>query len=258
MTVFLKGCPLRCMWCHSPEGQSFAPEIIRSPNGCLSCGNCGKFAENGNFTEKSISSCPQNLLRVCGESLSPQELIDRLSPKLSMLNSAGGGITFSGGEPLSQSEFLYESLKALKSKTNRALQTSGFADAEVFSKILTECDFVLFDLKLFDRQKHIEYTGQSNKSILENYKILAKSKIPFITRIPLIPTVNDTIENIEATAKFMQENGVNRVELLPYNTSAGAKYAAAGKKYSPLFPENIKPELHEDIFKNYGIEVSVL
>lgn len=175
-----------------------------------------------------------------------------------MLNVAGGGITFSGGEPLSQSEFLYSCLKLLKGKTNRALQTSGFSDSETFKKLISECDYLLFDLKLMDDEKHIEYTGQSNVRILENYRILAASGIPFMTRIPLIPTVNDTEENIEATAAFMYENGIGRIELLPYNTSAGAKYAAAGRKYSPTFPEAIKPETHIDIFKKYDIEVTVL
>ncbi len=258
MTVFLKGCPLKCAWCHSPEGQSFSPETIRSPNGCISCGACERFSENGLFTEKSIVACPRNLLRVCGETLTSEELTSRLIKKVDMLNAAGGGITFSGGEPLAQSEFLYSCLKLLKGKTNRALQTSGFSESETFKNILSECDYMLFDLKLMDDGKHIEYTGQSNRKILANYQILAASGIPFITRIPLIPTVNDTENNIEETAAFMFDNGIKNIELLPYNTSAGAKYAAAGRKYTPDFPENKKPEFHLKIFEKYGIEVTVL
>ena len=258
ISVFLKGCPLRCMWCHSPEGQSSESELIRSPNGCLNCGACVPFLGGNEPTEKALTVCPRNLIRLCGEAFTPEELFSRLSPKLDMVNSAGGGITFSGGEPLAQSEFLLNCLKLFKGKTHRAVQTSGFADRNTFKAVLSECDYMLFDLKLMDEKKHIEYTGQSNDIILKNYRVLASSGIPFITRVPLIPTVNDTSENLEATAAFMAENGVSKIELLPYNTSAGAKYAAAGKTYRPTFPEEVRPEIRPEIFEKYRIEVSVL
>ncbi len=258
VTVFLKGCPLNCMWCHSPEGRSFESELIKSPNGCIGCGSCKPYFISRGMLEKAIAVCPRNLIRMCGEKITAEELFAKLSGKLDMVNSAGGGITFSGGEPLAQSKFLLNCLALFKGKTNRAVQTSGFTDEKTFESVIGESDYMLFDLKLMDEKKHIEYTGQSNRPILNNYRILARSGVPFITRIPLIPTVNDTSENIEATAAFMAENGVSKIELLPYNASAGAKYAAVGKTYQPTFPEEAMPETHLDIFEKHRIEVTVL
>ena len=261
-TIFLKGCPLKCMWCHNPEGQSFETMVVKSPNGCLGCGLCLKKGEEitgkPSLVRESIAVCPRNLVRICGEDKTPEELIKQIEKNIAILNASGGGVTFSGGEPLSQSEFLLECLKLLKGKTNRALQTTGYTGSENFKRILVECDFVLYDLKLMDDIKHKYYVGGSNKNILENYKYLVSSGKEFITRIPLIPTVNDTAENIEATAKFMAECGVKKVEILPYNKMAGGKYKLIGQEYKPEFDGSIEPDTNKDIFNKYGIEVKVL
>ena len=253
-TVFLKGCPLKCQWCHNPEGQSFDSQILRSPNGCVGCGTCIKTG----MSEQSISLCPMHLLRKCGEDYTPQALIERLAPNLEMVGLMGGGITFSGGEPLSQYHFLTECLKLLEGKTHRALQTSGFAEPAVFAAVLPHLDYVLFDLKLMDDDLHRHYTGVSNHNILKNYQTLACSGIPFITRIPVIPGVNDSEENYRATCEFMIENGAQRIELLPYNKAAGAKYRSTGRTYKVDFNPEAEPQFHEDIFRHYNIEVSVL
>ena len=261
-TVFLKGCPLKCMWCHNPEGQSFETMVVRSPNGCLGCGLCLKKGEEitgkPSLVKESVAVCPRNLVRICGEDKTPTELIKIIEKNIAILNASGGGVTFSGGEPLSQSDFLFECLKLLKGKTNRALQTTGYTGCENFKRILTECDFVLYDLKLMDDNKHRYYVGGSNENILKNYKYLASSGIEFITRIPLIPTVNDTEENIEATAKFMSEQGVNKVEILPYNKMAGGKYKLIGEEYKPEFDGNIEPNPRKEIFEKYEVEVKIL
>lgn len=261
-TVFLKGCPLKCMWCHNPEGQNFASQLMRSFNGCLHCGACTKAGMEATgtpcLTEESITACPRNLIRWCGEAVLPEELVQRLDKLLWMLNSSGGGITFSGGEPLSQPEFLLECLMLLNGKTHRAVQTSGYASEAVFRKVLSHCDYMLFDLKHMDHLLHRKYTGVSNEPILRNYRILAQSDVPFITRIPLIPGVNDTADNLTATAMLLQSLQVNRIELLPYNTGAGAKYASVGMSYSPTFDPTVTPNPHKEIFLNYGIEVHVL
>lgn len=253
-TVFLKGCPLRCQWCHNPEGQLFEQQILRSPNGCIGCGTC----ERTGMTEKSVGLCPKNLLRVCGEDLSAAELVDRLDNKLWMLNTAGGGITFSGGEPMSQSEFLLECLRLLEGKTHRAVQTSGFANGAVFQEVLLNCDHMLFDLKLMDNRLHTHFTGVSNEQILKNYETLSRSGLPYITRIPLIPGVNDTETNISQTAQFMASLGVRQIELLPYNRAAGAKYKAAGRSYQVDFDETVDPQPQKNIFDKHDIEVKVL
>lgn len=262
MSIFLKGCPLRCQWCHNPEGQSFTPEYIRSPNGCLQCDAClnaGKIVKGiPCLVAESIPVCPRNLVRLCGYELSAQELVAIIKKKAWMLNASGGGITFSGGEPLSQSEFLIECLQLLKDVTHRAIQTTGYANPEVFQNVLTHCDYVLYDLKLIDPVKHQKFTGVTNERILANYQTLSTSGIPFITRIPLIPGVTDTTENITQTASFMRNLGVGKVELLPYNKAAGAKYKSLNRQYHTDFDEIANPQSHEDIFKEYGIGVNIL
>ena len=262
MTVFLKGCPLRCNWCHNPEGQRFESEMLKSPNGCLGCGAC--LSEGKRITGRaclvanSAKVCPLGLVRVCGTDVTPDELITKIDKNIAILNASGGGVTFSGGEPLCHSEFVRECLSLLRGKTHRAIQTCGYSDAETLLSVLAECDFVLYDLKLIDNVLHKRYTGVSNEKILENYRLLSSSGIPFITRIPLIPTVNDTEENIIATAEFMRENGAFKVELLPYNKMAGGKYELIGQKYTPDFDGSITPEPHTEIFNKYGIEAKIL
>ncbi len=262
MTIFLKGCPLRCMWCHNPEGQRFEPEILRSPNGCIGCSAC--LAEGQRLTgapclvEESIAVCPKNLVRRCGETISPVRLLDRISKKLPMLRDCGGGITFSGGEPLSQPEFLLECLRLLEGKAHRALQTSGYADPRIFQELLPHCDYLLFDLKLIDPTAHMRYIGVDNGWILQNYQALARSGKKFVTRIPLIPGVNDIEKNITETASLMASVGAGQVEILPYNQAAGAKYRLAGRKYQPAFDQNAAPNPHTEIFEACHIAVNIL
>ena len=262
MSIFLKGCPLRCTWCHNPEGQRCSKEIVRSPNGCLECGACFRKGEEltgkPSLVYESIGVCPRHLIRECGQDLTPEELIAKIDKNIAILNMNGGGVTFSGGEPLMQADFVMECLKLLEGRTNRAIQTCGYCDTDVFADVLNNCDYVLYDLKLMDNAKHIEYTGVSNEKILENYRTLSRSKKEFCTRIPLIPTVNDTVENITQTAAFMRECGVKYIELLPYNKMAGGKYMMLGREYDPRFDEKIEPDTHIDIFNSYGIEVKVL
>ncbi len=256
-TVFLKGCPLRCEWCHNPEGQSFSNSIVRSPNGCLGCGECLRRGEtvDGNviFTESSIANCPQNLLRYAAKKYTSEELISHLSKNFAILNG-GGGITFSGGEPLANYEFLLECLELTKGKVNRAVQTCGFASPEVFEKVLDACDYMLFDIKLADEFQHRKYTGVSNRPILENLATLAKSGKKFVIRMPMIPGVTDTEYNIRGVAEILIENGIKYIELLPYNKLAGAKYPLVGKEYTPSFDGEVEPNMGFGIFAEYGIE----
>ena len=261
-TVFLKGCPMRCMWCHSPEGQSFSPEMLRSPNGCIGCNRCIRVGEQktGNpcLIPESQAVCPKNLIRSSGTVFDSEELTVKLIKNAFVLNGSGGGVTFSGGEPLAQSDFLIECLQRLEHIVNRAVQTCGFASEMVFRDVLKCCDYMLFDLKHMDPQKHFYYCGQDNTQILNNYRILAVSGKPFITRIPLIPTVNDTEQNIIATAKMLQELHVHEIEILPYHCLTGSKYTLAGRVYQPEFDEHTVPNPHLDIFEHYEIEVKIL
>ena len=259
MTVFLKGCPLRCTWCHNPEGQRLSAEYVRTPNGCIACGACRGAATvlpDGSLelSEASEKACPKGLVRLCGEDYTAEELCKRIMMNADILNSTGGGVTFSGGEPTVQYEFLLECLTMLRKKVHRALQTCGYTDAEKFKKLLLECDFVLYDLKLMDEKSHTEYCGAGNVLILENYRTLVNSGVPFVTRIPLIPSVTDTEENLEAIAKFISRLGVKYVELLPYNKMAGSKYGGLLREYTPNFNEAKEVYFGENIFSSFGIE----
>ncbi len=262
MSVFLKGCPLRCTWCHNPEGQRAESEYIRKNGDCLGCGQCLENAEiSGNtrrLTERSAKLCPKKLIRLCGEDLSPEELCERILKNERILSMNGGGVTFSGGEPLMQYRFVRECLDILRPRVHCAMQTCGYADSDVFEQILSNCDLFLYDLKLMDADKHREYCRTDNKPILENYKKLALSGIPFVTRVPLIPTVTDTGENIRALAEFMSEQGVFYAELLPYNKMAGGKYGGLLREYTPRFDGSAESEPHIEIFEEYGIKARVL
>lgn len=260
-TVFLKGCPLRCSWCHNPEGQQKQVEIIRSPNGCTGCGNCEKYSDwqNGKyiFTDKSIKNCPMNLLRECGEVFTEKALCDRLL-KNSAFFEQDGGVTFSGGEPLMQSGFVFECLKILKGKLHTAIQTCGYCEQMIFDKALALSDYFLYDIKLADNSLHKKYTGVSNDIILSNFKKLARSGKDFVVRIPLIPNVTDTKENIGAICRLLKSNGVGYAELLPYNKMAGGKYKMLRRNYSPEFDETADVSIRPEIFKEYEIETKVL
>ena len=256
-TVFLKGCPLRCEWCHNPEGQRFENEIVKAQTGCENCGACVK-AGGGSLNEKNVSVCPNRLLRMSGEPYIPARLFERLRRLLPILNDAGGGVTFSGGEPLAHPDFLYESLALLEGRTHRAVQTSGYCDADTFRRILDQIDYFLYDLKLLDPALHKRYTGADNTPILCNFQILCGSGKPFVTRIPLIPGVTDTEENLAAAARFLRDNGVKTAELLPYNRLAGSKYASVGRRYAPSFDENALPHARTELFRSFGVEPRVL
>ncbi|MBO4356005.1 MAG: glycyl-radical enzyme activating protein [Clostridia bacterium] len=261
-TVFLKGCPMRCMWCHNPEGQSFERQIVRSPNGCTGCGECLKAGKRKTgvacLVEESIKACPNNLVRYSGTVYTSDEICAKLAKNKRFYDISGGGITFSGGEPLSQATFLFECLDKLGKDYNKAIQTSGQAEKNIFLTAIEKADYFLYDLKMIDPEKHKEYIRSDNKNILENYGLLVRSGKDFITRIPLIPGVNDTVSNITETAELMSSLNVKKVEILPYNKMAGSKYKLVGREYSPTFDEKAEPNARKEIFERYGIAVTVL
>ena len=260
-TVFLKGCKLHCSWCHNPEGQSFEPQVLRSPNGCKNCGRCTELAKKLTGKEKlvpeCIKVCPEGLIRISGETYTSEELTEKII-KNKVFYKSDGGVTFSGGEPLAQSEFLLECLKLLKGKVNRCIQTAGDCDKDVFSEVLKETDYVLFDIKLADKEKLKRYTGADAEKVYSNFDILVKSGVPFTVRIPLIPGVTDTEENFCDIAVLLNKYGIKYAEALPYNKLAGSKYLLSGREYMPDFDEKKEPVLRREIFKQYGIEIKKL
>ncbi len=260
ITVFLKGCPLRCNWCHNPEGQRFEKEIVKGVSGCIGCNKCIESAVKNNgrivFTQQSINLCPKGLLRCCGDDYDSLTLCEKLIKNERMLK--GGGVTFSGGEPLCQSDFLFECLSQLKGKLHTAIQTSGYCDAEIFKRSTKLADYFLFDLKLANDEMHIKHTGVSNKKIIQNFEYLAASGKPFVVRVPLIPTLTDTDQNILGIIEILKKNNVKYIELLPYNKIAGGKYKMLGREYTPNFDEQGCVKIPNEILKENNIDFLVL
>jgi len=227
--VFLKGCPLRCAWCHNPEGWVPEPQWLEK----------------------------KGRKELCGYRIGADELARKLLRDKDLYRDSGGGVTFSGGEPLMQAPFLCEVMDLLPG-VHKAVETSGYASAEAFREVLRKADLMLFDVKLVDPARHRRYTGVDNVRILENLETLKASGKPFVARIPLIPGVNDTVENMDATARLLLgAEGLQRVELLRYHKTAGAKYPMVGLPYNPPFDEQKEPEIH-DMFTGKGIQLLVL
>ena len=262
-TVFFQGCPLNCNWCHSPEGKEFKNIALRSPNGCLECGKCVDICDYKRMNcvgcEKCVDVCPRNLIRMSSIDYEVSDLANLLSKNINILNFNGGGLTFSGGEPLSQYAPLKELVTLLKGKTHLTLQTCGFAKEEHFKDIIDSMDLVLFDMKIMDKEKALKYEGVDNTLILNNLEILKNSNTPFIIRIPLIPTIIDTEENIkEIIRRIKGSKNLIRVEVLPYNKYAGSKYKMANMKFEPMFDENIESNPRFYLFEEENIDVSRL
>lgn len=231
VTAFLKGCPLRCLWCHNPEGLSAKPQLMYKSSRCLSCGKCFEPCSHAECQPfgRCLHACPEGLLSVSGEEIDSASLAEKLYESGSILGDAFGGVTFSGGEPLMQHEFLLATISELKKKNvHTCIETSGYAEADVFLKVLDAVDYVIMDIKLADSKLHKKYTGVGNEKILANFKALQESGKPYEIRTPLIPNITDTDENLSAIKTLI---GDSVWEKLPYNAMAGAKYKMLGMEY---------------------------
>ncbi len=258
--VFFKGCPLRCTWCHNPEGLSFKKELMVSHASCIKCGRCTEICKNEECLAcgSCVDVCPLNLRKICGQEFEAEELAKKLLKGKEVLINSGGGITISGGEPLAQPDFLFDLIAHLK-PVHVAVETSGHAGKEIFRRMVAEADMVLMDVKHTDPDIHREYTGVGNSLILENLRYLTGADKPFYIRIPLIPGVNDTRENMEATANLVRNAPhLIRVDLLPYHKTAPAKYAMVGRNFNPEFDTNREVHLWKSVFSNKNINVNVL
>lgn len=259
-TVFLKGCPLRCNWCHNPEGLSPYPELMINKSQCVSCRKCTTDCvhENCIACGECVTKCPARLRRISGQMYEASALAERLLSDRELLISSGGGITLSGGEPLFQPEFALELIQLLK-PVHTAIETSGYADRPVFQSISNSVDLVLIDLKHTDSNVHKDMTGVNNEIIIENLEWLAQSINSFIVRIPLIPGINDNLENITQSANLLRKSkNLIRVELMPFNTSAGAKYESVNKTFVPRFDVSSEPQVLTQPFESLGIRSIVL
>ncbi len=255
-TVFLKGCPLRCNWCHNPEGISMQPQLMVRYGECAHCGACGGVCgkEECDACGACVPVCPLRLRGICGEEVLSSDLAVSLLVNAPIYAQMDGGVTFSGGEPLMQPAFLLDTVKRLNG-VHIALETCGYAAADVFLDAVKSVDLVMMDLKLMDPAQHKTHCGTDNAPILQNLEQLKAGGTPFLIRVPLIPGVTDTEGNLQEIAKLLQgAKMLEYVELLPYNRLAGAKYGKLGLEYVPNF-DTERPLMDTDgIFEGYGIE----
>ncbi len=259
--VFLKGCPLRCMWCHNPEGLLCHAQRVVTHSLCIRCGECRKVCPSPDRCVgcgKCVDVCPKGCIRIAGTTMTAQEVADKIRRQARILEINGGGVTFSGGEVLLQSDFVI-AVRELIPEVHALIETSGYAKEEIFRKTAEAMDMVIMDIKIVDPVLHKKYTGVDNALILHNLEVLKGMSKPFRIRVPLIPTVNDTYENMEATAKLLEgANMLEKVELLRYNKAAGAKYGGVDMEYRVDFPEDREPEIITEPFEKRGIRVEVL
>lgn len=246
--VFFKGCPLACWWCHNPEGKSSQPQLIFRSNRCQRSKACLEVCPpgaiswvDGPITDwqicdgcgKCVEVCYAGAREMVGRIVSVDQVMAEVERDMLFYDQSGGGVTFTGGEPMFQREFLQEALLACKNQGfHTTVDTSGHVSWEGFMMINPLVDLFLYDLKLMDETKHKQYTSVSNQTILDNLQMLSSAKAHIIVRIPLIPGVNDDDENIEQSASFLAGlHYLDGVELMPYHEIGLAKYQALGMKY---------------------------
>ena len=223
-TVFMKGCSLRCGWCHNPEGLRTEPQVQFFREHCIGCGRCG-----GERELQNVSKCPAGALKRVGEAYTPEQLLDEVLADLDFYGS-DGGVTFSGGECLLQADFVGHMLQALKNRgVTTAVDTCGNVPWENIEKALPYCDTWLYDIKCVDSENHRRYTGSRNERILENLEKLGRTGANIWIRVPVIPDFNDNLEEMNQIAAIASSvSGVSRITLMPYHTLGKSKYATLG------------------------------
>lgn len=235
-TVFFKGCNLRCAWCHNPESQSPYKETMFYEEKCIGCGRC---KSNSDFV------CLSGARELCGKEYTIDDVLAEVIKDKSFYENSGGGVTFSGGECMLQIDFLLELLKKCKENgIHTTVDTAGHIHWVDFEKIMPYTDLFLYDIKSMDTDAHKKYTGAGNELILDNLARLLKSNAEVCVRVPVIPSVNDTEEEMQKIRLFFEEHGYpESIELMPYHSMGEGKYEALGKssvKFS--VPEDEKIE----------------
>jgi len=255
-TVFFKGCPLTCPWCHNPEGIDRSPRVVYRNSKCIGCRECLEACpENALFegpvgirTDEArckhcgscVNACPAGARDLVGKTETVESLMHIIRKDVPFFDTSGGGVTFSGGEPLMQAEFLLEMLDACgQEDIHRALDTTGYTDPDTLKRVAHHTDLFLFDLKFMDPEKHRHYTGVSNEQILKNLEALACNKNRIIIRIPLIPGINDDEDNINSFAAFIAHlPQIKTVHILPYHDFQKSKYDKFSMNYKA---RDVKP-----------------
>lgn len=279
LTVFFKGCNLSCQWCHNPE--SMSPKVQKMYNAakCIGASQCIEHCPNEaleltpdgvvtnfdlcNLCGKCAEVCPTKAFEMLGAEIPVTDLMKTIDNEAVFFDQSGGGVTFSGGEPLMHSDYLLEALKECgKRYYHRVVDTTAFANREVLQEVARHTELFLIDLKVMDAQKHKEYIGVSNKKILENIEMLSKTECELIFRMPLIKEVNTSKENIDKTANFMNslEGNRTKINLLPYHNIAENKHKKLGKGGDFIefeTPSDKEIENIVSLFKTYGIQATL-
>ncbi len=234
-TVFFKGCNLRCAWCHNPESQSPKAELLFYRNKCTGCGKCREKCphnlESCDLCGECALYCPRDARELCGKEYTVDEILELLLKDRTFYESSGGGVTFSGGECMLQADFLEAVLRECKKNgIHTAVDTAGHVPFEKFEQVLPYTDLFLYDVKCFDSDRHRQYTGVGNELILKNLEALLQKGKSVWVRIPIIPSVNDTEEEMKRIKAMLDSfGGVEKIELLPYHALGEHKYAAIGR-----------------------------
>ncbi len=260
-TVFMKGCPLRCIWCHNPESNAFVREMMYNEPKCVGCMKCASVCPEGlhvfedgkhifkrdncTLCGKCEDICPASVLEIAGKEMSVDEVVTEVMKDKAFYETSNGGVTLSGGEPMAQFEFSLELMKSFKGNgLHTAMETCGFAKEEHFREIAPYTDLFLYDYKITGGEKHKEHTGVDNELILSNLKLLDSIGKDIILRCPVIPSINDTTEHFRAIAEIANElENVLEINIEPYHPLGSGKAQSLGREYvldGLTFPEEEK------------------
>jgi pyruvate formate lyase activating enzyme len=276
-TVFLKGCPLRCQWCHSPESQQPRPQLAVHEDRCLVCGTCLPGCEHGAIVEDAtgyhtdfarcrvcgacVARCPSAARELVGRVVEADELLKEIERDVVFFDESGGGVTFSGGEPLMQPEFLEAMLTGCRARgVHTAVDTCGMADASAFARIAPLPDLFLFDVKVIDEGWHREVTGASNQAILSNLRLLSTNHRRVRVRFPLVPGLTDVRGNVDAVGRLLAGLGLHDVDVLPYHRAGLAKYDRLGFEAAPAtlpLPSPADVDKAVQLLRGFGLTVHV-
>lgn len=272
-TVFFKGCPLRCEWCSNPESQIKNVQILHDQSKCSYCLSCVAACPNGAITHEDnkiiinedkcvgcltcVNSCPNRALSYEGDYQTIEEIVDICMQDIDFYEESGGGVTISGGEGMSQPEFLKKLISELKKNSvHVAIETTGYVKKETFEELARELDLLLFDVKHYDREKHYNGTKVYNDLIVEILKWAIDNGIEVLPRIPVIPDFNNSLEDAEGLAELLVEVGAKKVQLLPFHQFGEKKYELLNRNYKyknkkALYPEDL--EEYQKIFLDKGL-----
>ena len=279
--IFFKGCPLRCLWCCNPELQTFQPQILWLQESCINCSLCVRTCASKAISEEEegrkhishdlcdfcrlcVDRCPGEALQLSGRYVTVDEILREIGQDAIFYQRSAGGITLTGGEPLSQPDFAYELLRRYKTEEkglHASIETCGHAEWSTLSHVLKYVDLVLLDLKHMNSQIHQQLTGVGNELILDNASRMAKLPKKIVIRVPVVVGYNDDEENIEKTAAFARSlTGVEELDILPYHRLGEPKYKRLGKEYPLQGTVSCSPE-HVDslrkIVERYGLRVKI-